>query len=182
MARKSDKTNEHLDAKDAMAAILAGCNGISDKQARRRVYWIMASGTDEQRKSLEDAMDGIQRHAPPGYGRADPETQRRMLRMMGRLIAKRYRRRGKRPPCDDPIARSKMLRIARFFFSPQKVDREFVPFVGHYIEELDEARAAGPLKVFIVKLGWWCAFAQHCGFDKWLALLDLAGKIVKLVL
>lgn len=165
-----------------MAAILAGCNGISEKQARRRVDWIIASGTDEQRNKLEKAMDALQRTVPAQYMKADPETQRRILRLMGKMLAKKHRKMGIRPPCDDPVGRSKMLLIAQFLYSPKKIDRVFVPLVGHYIEELEEARGQGLLRVALVKIEWWYHFGKACGFDKWLAILELAGKIVKLVL
>jgi hypothetical protein len=172
------KSKQHLDAKDAMAAILGGCNGISTKHARRRVDWIMSSGTEEQRNALQEAMDEWDRRAPPSFGPADAETKIRVLRMVGHLMAKKHRQKGEKPPCDDPLARSKMLRIAGVIFSKKKVERVFVPLVADYITEMDEARAEGWLKIAVVKVVWWYRFAQACGLD---VLFLWAGKLTKLL-
>lgn len=175
------KSKQHLDAKDAMAAVLGGCNGVSDKHARRRIDWILSVGTEKQRKALETALQDIERKAPPGFEKEDAETKRRVLRMLGRLMALKFRRAGKKPPCDDPIARSKMLLIASVFFTKKKIERVFIPLVADYVTELEEAQAEGWLKVLCVKVVWWYRFCKACGLDVVIAGLALAGKIAKLL-
>lgn len=179
---ETDKKSKQLDPKDAMAAILAGCNGISKKQARRRVDWMIASGTDEQRDCLQSAMDEMESKLPTIFHEADIAVKLRALELAGRMLAKKHRKLGKKPPCDDPIGRSKMLRIASVFYSKKKIDGTFVPLVSHYVTDLEEARGEGLVKVLLVKIEWWGHFAKACSFDRYLAAIELVFKIVKLVL
>lgn len=162
------------DAKEAIAALLSGCTGTTQKEARRRLDWFVAAGSDDQRKQLAEALTALQKVMPKT---TDLYAQHIALRYVGRFLAfSRYLRGRGRLLFARRAPGQCMLRIASIFFSKKKVERVFMPLVADYLQELDEAQQESFLKVLLVKSAWWYRFAKACGLD---VVLDLAGRIVK---
>ena len=70
-----------------------------------------------------------------------------------------------------------MLKVASKLYSQKKVDQVFRQLVADYRSELQDAARAGILRVLVVKITYWYAFAKACGLGTFLELIEKAIKI-----
>jgi hypothetical protein len=164
------------DEKDAFITYFAEYNGYGEAEVKAVMHEVIAESPRVRRavkrvlrafrEGLEDVPNALRREAVLQAARKAREEKAHLGWWR-----------------DYPALRkSLMLRIASVFYHQRKVEAVFVPLVSDCLLELKQARPEGRLKVVVVHLQHWVAFARAMRVDAMYPWMQGVWRVWQLVL